>query len=224
MNKNNDKIIKNVGKNLINFSDNFNEKFLENNSENLLKIDHKKREKNNTKIDYKKSRNLGQKKDKKTTQICDKNKAKNVEKKHIKNDNKIDYEIHSFFFEDKVDLTDIANKKKFLNLLSGGLYELSHSKVYNGKLGIGGEYHKNYYSYLKQGFNKTKNEFFYLKNCDFNEFSLKIKLNLCNYGVYFYKENGRDHLVVLSGNSFVLAKSQQNFLEKFIKNSYNIND
>lgn len=224
MEKINDKIKKNDVKNLINISDNFNEKILKNNNENLSKTDDKKSKKINAKIDNKNSKNIKKKKDKKTTQICAKNKVKNVEKKYIKNDNKMDYEFISFFNDGKVDLTNIVNKKKFLNLFASGLYSLSHSKVYNGKLGIGGEYHKNYYSYLKQGFNKTKNEFFYLKNCDFNEFSLKIKLNLCNYGIYFYKENGRDYLVVLSGNSFVLAKSQQNFLEKFIKNRYNTND
>lgn len=138
---------------------------------------------------------------KKITKFCEKN---------------ID-ETNKIFVNDKINLSKIKNKKKFLNLLSSGLYELSHSKVYNGKLGIGGEYHKNYYFYLKEGFNKTKNAFFCLKNSDFNEFSIKIKLNLCNYGVYFCE---KDYLIILSGNGFILAKTQQNFLEKFIKNNY----
>lgn len=145
-------------------------------------------------------------------------------KKFIRNPNKNNTEIDSFFNNGQVDLSNINDKKNFLNLLARGLYSLSHSKVYNGKLGIGGEYHKNYYLCLEKGFNLTKNEFFYLKNCDFNEFSLKIKLNLCNYGVYFYKEKSREYLAVLSGNGFIIAKTQQNYLDKIIKKGMYTND
>ena len=122
-----------------------------------------------------------------------------------------------FFCKNEINLTNIKDKNKFLKLLTKALYSLSHSKVYSGKLGVGGECHKNYYSIIKQTFSKDKSEIFLAKNVKINEFGEVIKLNMCNYGIYFYKKNDVDYIKVFCGNGFILHKTQQNYIEKFVR-------
>lgn len=195
-------------------------------------------------------------------------------------------QFKQIFIDDEINLFNINNAKEFLIKLGKALYSLSHSSVYNGKLGIGGECYKHYSNYLAKGFAITQNEIFYLKSAinngeickigyendnkltsidknvdkidlditkssckkfnsakknnkivennfnysqtdkkssktislEIDKFCEQIKINLCNYGVYFYKKNGVDFLKIFSGNGFVLAKTQQNYVEKYIKN------
>lgn len=175
------------------------------------------------------AKNLSEKVEDNTENIV-KNSNKNLDKNRVKisqnltqkNLDKTEYKINSIFINDEINLSNKKRKKEFLILLTNALYSLSHSNVYSGKLGLGGEYHKNYYNIIKKEFLKDKSEIFCLKNTSLKVFLTKIMLNLCNYGIYFYnKKNNETYIKICCGNGFVLSKNQQNYVEKFINEHIN---
>jgi len=115
-----------------------------------------------------------------------------------------------------INLSIIKNKKEFLIKLSNVLYSLSHSSVCEGSLGVGGLYHKNYYNYCCSGFFNGKNKVFNMKNALKSEFIYNIFNNLCNFGIYFFKEKGKVFIEIYSGNTFLIDENIQHFIEKFI--------
>lgn len=120
------------------------------------------------------------------------------------------------FCDNKINLTGIKNKQEFLTKLGNNLFNLSHSNVCAGKLAIGGEYYKNYYNYICSGF---FNDVIYVKNSLKSEFIYNTKYNLCNFGVFFLKDNNNIYIEIFSGNSFQIDNNLQNNIEKYLLNN-----
>lgn len=127
------------------------------------------------------------------------------------------------FYNNTINLSKQKDKKNFLIKLGDAIYSLSHSKVCEGTLGIGGEYHKNYYKYIASGFFNGKNRVLLMKNNIQSEFIYNIKQNLCNFGIYFFKENKSLLLKIYSGNSFVIDLNIRNYIQKFCSSNFKIN-
>lgn len=119
------------------------------------------------------------------------------------------------FQDGKIKLSNKKNNKELLIKIANAIYNLSYSKVFTHRILIGGEYHKNYYNYICSGFFNEKNIVFIQKNALKSEFLYNLKHNMCNYGFYFYKENNNLFLQIYSGNSFLLERTQQNFVETY---------
>ena len=117
------------------------------------------------------------------------------------------------FCENYINLSEMKNKKEFLKNLAIALYSLSHSEVYDGRISIGGIYHKNYYEIIENTFCCGKSDVIFLIGCEIKQFLRNTKHNLCNYGIYFLKKNGENYIKIYSGNGYLLSRKQQNFVE-----------
>lgn len=122
----------------------------------------------------------------------------------------------SFFCCNKINLSKIKNIKTFLAGVAVALKKLSDSKIQVNKIMIGGEYHKKYYQTILKYFYSENNIVFNAKNTNLSEFLCNLKYNLCNYGLFFYKEKEKNILKIYSGNCCVINKTQQNFIDKIL--------
>lgn len=123
----------------------------------------------------------------------------------------------SFFCCNKINISRIKNDIQILSGISFALKKLSNSIAEN-KIMIGGDYHKKYYHAILEHYFDENYVVFNAKNTTLCEFLCDMKYNLCNYGLFFYKENGKIMLKIYSGNCVVLNKQQQNFIEKTLSN------
>jgi len=131
----------------------------------------------------------------------------------------------SLFCDGKLNITKLKSAKEILTKVSNALFILSKSPVFNSRLAIGGTYHKKYYTYICKGFFNGLNTVFMQKNVQISEFVYNLKQNMCNFGIYFYKENNQLFLKIYAGNSFLIDINQQNFIESYLnKNNIIINN
>lgn len=124
----------------------------------------------------------------------------------------------SFFCCNKINLTKIDNISETLAGISYSLKLLSFSPVEKSRIMIGGEYHKKYYRILLNNFYDNDNIVLNAKNTHLSEFLYNLKYNICNFGLFFYREKESIILKIYSGNCVVLSKVQQNFIEKCLSN------
>lgn len=125
----------------------------------------------------------------------------------------------SFFCCNKIVISKLKNVQDVLAAISYNLKKLCYSPVDLGKIMIGGDYHKKYYKTILKHFCDENNIVFNAKNASLAEFLCNLKYNLCNYGLFFYREEENVVLKIYSGNCVVLSKMQQNFLEKTMPNN-----
>lgn len=125
----------------------------------------------------------------------------------------------SFFCCNKINLSRIKNFHWLLNGIGDALKKLSKTDVDKSVIMIGGNCHKKYYSYILKAFYSDNSIVYNAKNANIGEFLCNLKYNLCNYGLFFCKENGKNILKIYSGNCVILNKTQQNFIEKNLKDT-----
>ena len=121
----------------------------------------------------------------------------------------------NLFIKNSINL-NFLNNQNFLERLGKTLLDLSSTKVFPAKLAIGGEYHKNYYNCIKNGFMGENSGVLELKNAKFGVFGEMIKQNLCNFGIYFYSKRKKIYIKIFCGNGFLIEKTIQNYITKHI--------
>ena len=90
------------------------------------------------------------------------------------------------FEKNKIEISKILDSEEVFKKIVLAIKNLMMSDVHISKLGVGGEYYKNYYDIMEDVINDDKNQIFYAKNITFSSFGQYIKQNMCNYGIYFH--------------------------------------
>ncbi len=122
----------------------------------------------------------------------------------------------NIFYHNRINLSKSMNPEILLKKISKALLTLSKSLVWNGKLAIGGDYHKKYYTAISSGFLDEKSEILELKKAKMNNFGFEVKQNLCNFGIYFYTKLKKEYIKIFCGNGCVIERTIQNYIEKFV--------
>lgn len=191
-----------------------------------LKIDNKNT-KNTLKNDEKCAKNQ-EKNDEKSIIICEKNDENQSKLIDLQVENldlnlskktKQSFENFKIFIKNTINLSVFENENFLIEKVCEALYYLSHSKVWEGNLMVGGVYHKNQYFFVKKGFLHEKSRVFCAKNVKIKHFGEFVKQNMCNFGLYFYVKKRRPFVKIFCGNGFLIEKTIQNYIEKFVQKS-----
>ena len=120
-----------------------------------------------------------------------------------------------------INLSKEKNRDIFLFCLVKSIINLTNSPVYKGRILIGGLYHKKYYSIIKKAFKNEKTQYFIDKTNNLSQFIFNLSENMCNFGMFLFKNKKDICIKIYCGNKFLIDKNLQNNIEKFIEN-YNV--